>query len=130
MTEATAEPRLNQMTTKTGNNMAVRSEVVHCYEELATHIAQMLVLARAKDWGKLPELEARCAALVERLRAIEPLETLDAIQVERVLSLLDRIRVDQAEVSGLIKPQIEDLVSRMGSLHRQKSLGRAYGPTH
>ena len=110
--------------------MAVRSEVVHCYEQLAVHIAQMLVLARAKEWGELPELEARCSALVERLRAIEPLEMLDAIQIERVLGLLDRIRADQAEVSGLIKPQLDDLIGRMGTLHRQKSLGRAYGPTH
>ncbi|MGJ7612042.1 MULTISPECIES: flagellar protein FliT [unclassified Variovorax] len=110
--------------------MAVRSEVVHCYEELAASVAQMLVLARVKEWGKLPELEARCSALVERLRAIEPLEMLDAIQIERVLGLLDCIRTDQAEVSGLIKPQLDDLIDRMGHLHKQKSLGRAYGQTH
>lgn len=110
--------------------MAVRSEVVHCYEELAASVAQMLVLARVKEWGKLPELEARCSTLVERLRAIEPLEMLDAIQIERVLGLLDRIRTDQAEVSGLIKPQLDDLIDRMGHLHKQKSLVRAYGQTH
>lgn len=110
--------------------MAFRSEVVHCYEELASSVAAMLVLARARDWGRLPALEVRCAAMVERLRAIEPLESLDAMQIERVLDLLERIRSDQAEVSGLIKPQLEDLVARMGHLSRQKSLGRAYGPTH
>jgi flagellar protein FliT len=110
--------------------MAVRSEVVHCYEELAASVSLMLVLARSKEWGKLPEIETRCASLVERLRAIEPLETLDAIQIERVLALLDRIREDQAEVSGLIKPQLDELMERMGHLHKQKSLGRAYGSTH
>jgi flagellar protein FliT len=112
------------------DNMAFRSEVVHCYEELATSIASMLVLARAKEWGRLPALEERCAAMVERLRAIEPFETLDAMQVEHVLDLLERIRSDQAEVSGLIKPQIEDLIGRMGYLTQQKNLGRAYGPPH
>lgn len=110
--------------------MAFRSEVVHCYEELATSIASMLVLARAKEWGRLPALEERCSAMVERLRAIEPHESLDAQQIEHVLYLLERIRSDQAEVSGLIKPQIEDLIGRMGYLTQQKNLGRAYGPPH
>jgi flagellar protein FliT len=68
--------------------------------------------------------------MVERLRAIEPFEMLDAMQVEHVLDLLERIRSDQAEVSGLIKPQIEDLIGRMGYLTQQKNLGRAYGPPH
>ncbi|WP_295986250.1 flagellar protein FliT [uncultured Variovorax sp.] len=110
--------------------MAFRSEVVHCYEELANSIASMLVLARAKEWGKLPALEERCSALVERLRAIEPHELLDATQVEHVLRLLERIRSDQAEVSGLIKPQLDELMSRMGCLSQQKNLGRAYGRPH
>jgi flagellar protein FliT len=112
------------------DNMAFRSEVVHCYEELANGIASMLVLARAKEWGQLPALEERCSAMVERLRAIEPHELLDATQVEHVLRLLERIRSDQAEVSGLIKPQLEELMSRMGHLTQQKNLGRAYGPPH
>ena len=110
--------------------MLVQSEVVHCYEELASSISLMLVLARAKEWGRLPELESRCSALVDRLRVIEPQEALDATQVETVLRLIDRIRVEQAEVSGLIKPQIDDLLGRMGHLNQQKNLGRAYGPTH
>ncbi|QNK71427.1 flagellar protein FliT [Variovorax sp. PAMC26660] len=90
----------------------------------------MLVLARAKEWGRLPELESRCSALVDKLKLIEPQEALDATQVEMVLRLIDRIRVEQAEVSGLIKPQIDDLLGRMGHLHQQKNLGKAYGPTH
>ncbi len=110
--------------------MAFRSEVVHCYEELAHSIASMLVLARAREWGQLPAIEERCSALVERLRTIEPHELLDATQVEHVLRLLERIRSDQAEVSGLIKPQLDQLMSRMGSLTQQQNLGRAYGPPH
>ncbi|MDP9604063.1 flagellar protein FliT [Variovorax sp. NFACC27] len=110
--------------------MAFRSEVVYCYEELAATIASMLVLAHAKEWGQLPALEERCSAMVDRLRVIEPHESLDAEQVEHVLYLLERIRSDQAEVSGLIKPQLEDLIGRMGYLTQQKNLGRAYGPPH
>ena len=38
--------------------MATRSEVVHCYGQLASGVARMAELARAKDWGRLPALEA------------------------------------------------------------------------
>lgn len=110
--------------------MVVRSEIVQCYEELASSISLMLVLARAKEWGRLPGLEAQCSAIVDRLKVIESLERLDATQVETVLRLIDRVRVEQAEVSGLIKPQIDDLLGRMGHLNQQKNLGRAYGSTH
>jgi flagellar protein FliT len=110
--------------------MVVRSEIVQCYEELASSISLMLVLARAKEWGRLPGLEARCAEIVDRLKVIEPLERLDATQVETVLRLIDRVRVEQAEVSGIIKPQIDDLLGRMGHLNQQKNLGKAYGSTH
>lgn len=115
---------------KKQDNMAARSEVVHCYGQLASSISRMVELARAKEWGQLPELEAQCSAVVERLRVIEPLESLDPAQLEQALRLIDRIRVDQAEVSGLIRPQLDDLIGRMGHLHQQRNLGKAYGPPH
>lgn len=115
---------------KQENKVAARSEVVHCYGQLAYSISEMVVLARAKEWGRLPELEAQCSAVVERLRVIEPLEALDPAQLEEALRLIDRIRADQVEVSGLIKPQLDDLLGRMGYLHQQRALGKAYGPAH
>ena len=115
---------------KQENKVAARSEVVHCYGQLASAIARMVELARAKEWGQLPELEAQCSAVVERLRVIEPLESLDPAQLEQALRLIDRIRSDQAEVSGLIKPQLDELIGRMGYLHQQRNLGKAYGPAH
>jgi flagellar protein FliT len=115
---------------KQENKVAARSEVVHCYGQLASSISQMVVLARAKEWGRLPDLEAQCSAVVVRLKVIEPVESLDPAQLEQVLRLIDRIRVDQAEVSGLIKPQLDDLIGKMGYLHQQRVLGKAYGPPH
>jgi flagellar protein FliT len=115
---------------KQQEKMAARSEVVHCYGQLASSISQMVELARAKEWGQLPALEAQCSAVVERLRVIEPLESLDSTQLEQALRLIDRIRIDQAEVSGLIKPQLDELIGRMGYLHQQRNLGKAYGPPH
>lgn len=110
--------------------MATRSEVVHCYGQLASGVALMAELARAKEWGRLPELEAQCAAIVERLKVLEPTEALEPAQFEEALRLIDRIRADQKEVSGLVKPQIEQLLSRMSYLSQQRSLGKTYGPPH
>jgi len=110
--------------------MATRSEVVHCYGQLASGVALMAELARAKEWGRLPALEAQCAAIVERLKVLVPLETLEPSQFEEALRLIERIRVDQDEVCGLVKPQIEQLIARMSYLQQQRSLGKAYGPPH
>lgn len=110
--------------------MAVTSEVVHCYSELAMRVSLMAELARAREWGRLPELEAQCAALVERLKVLQPLEVLDPVQYDETRRLIARICADQEEVSGLVKPQIEELIARMGSLHQQQTLGKAYGRPH
>ena len=110
--------------------MATRSEVVHCYGQLASGVARMAELARAREWGDLPALEEQCAAIVERLKLLVPRETLEPSQFEEALRLIERIRADQEEVSGLIKPQIEQLIARMGYLQQQRSLGKAYGPAH
>lgn len=110
--------------------MATRSEVVHCYGQLAAGVARMAELARAKEWGLLPALEEQCAAIVEHLKVVVPLETLEPSQFEEALRLIDRIRVDQDEVCGLVKPQIEQLISNMTHMQQQRSLGKAYGPAH
>jgi flagellar protein FliT len=112
---------------KMRDNMAVTSEVVHCYSELAVRVSLMAELARAKEWGRLPELEAQCSALVDRLKLLQPLESLDPAQYDEVRRLIARIRMDQDEVCGLVKPQIEQLIARMSSLHHQQTLGKAYG---
>jgi len=115
---------------KMKDNMAVTSEVVHCYSELAVRVSLMAELARAKEWGRLPELEAQCSALVDRLKVLQPMEVLDPAQYDEMRRLIARIQVDQDEVSGLVKPQIEELIARMSSLHQQQTLGKAYGPRH
>jgi len=114
----------------TGDTMAARSEVVHCYGQLASGVALMAELARSKEWGQLPALEEQCAAIVDRLRELEPLETLEPSQFDETMRLIKRIRADQDEVCGLVKPQIEQLITRMSFLQQQRSLGKAYGPPH
>ncbi|MDR6890158.1 MULTISPECIES: flagellar protein FliT [Variovorax] len=106
--------------------MPVRHEVVRCYGELASTMSLMASLARAREWERLPELEARCAAVVDRLKAIGTV-SLDAVQLEQVRNLIDCIHSDQEEVCELVKPQLESLMAKMAQLQKRGELGRAYG---
>ncbi|GAA4348618.1 hypothetical protein GCM10023165_34620 [Variovorax defluvii] len=107
--------------------MAARSEILHCYAQLAATLSLMVTLARAKEWGRLPELEAQCASLVERLRSVSPQETLEPAQVAQARQLMQRIRADQRAVRELVEPQLSQLVATMAGLQKRSDLDRAYG---
>ena len=107
--------------------MGSQSEVMHCYEQIAPLTERMLVLARAKQWGELPRLEGLCSSMVERLKDIEPLSTLDEAQSARKYVLLGRISANTTEIFGMVMPQLAKLVGVMKSLERQRSLHKAYG---
>lgn len=106
--------------------MGSQSEVMHCYEQIAPLTERMLLLARTKQWGALPALEAQYSGMVDRLKVIEPLETLDEAQAARKYQLLSRITANSTEIFGMIMPQLTKLVTLMKSLEQQQSLQRTY----
>jgi flagellar protein FliT len=107
--------------------MSSQSEVMHCYEQVATLTERMLALARAKQWGELPAQETLYSGMVDHLKAIEPLESLLEEQVARKYHLLSRIISNQAEVSRLVMPQLAYLGEMLRSLEQQDSLQKTYG---
>jgi flagellar protein FliT len=107
--------------------MAARSEIVHCYVQLASTTSLMAEHARAKEWDRLPALEAQCATVVERLKQIGPTEALEPAQLDQAQRLMEHIRADQDEVRRLVKPQLERLVATMARLQKQGELDKAYG---
>jgi flagellar protein FliT len=110
--------------------MSVNSEVVYCYERLATITARMLELSREEEWGELPGLETLCAALISRLKEIENSTELNSVQRDEVRRSLLRVRADQDEVIRLVKPQLRHLLNGIASLQHQGSLEKAYGGSH
>jgi flagellar protein FliT len=97
--------------------MASLDDVLARYADLAGTVAQMVDLARERQWGPLPVLDAHCAAIVEQLRAME-LEDLSTPQRAHVLSLASRIRADQDALASMMRPQFVHLVRRMAELQR------------
>lgn len=107
----------------------VHQELIRCYRELASTMSLMAALTRAGDWLRLPELEARSAVLVERIKAVGTVG-LDAEQRAHVCSLIERIQADQTDVSERVKPQLDMLLAKMAQLQRRSDLDRAYGLPH
>lgn len=107
--------------------MASSSEVVHGYGQLASVMARMVALARAGEWGQLPELEVACSEQVRRLQAGAPVAALEPAQQVQARQLAERIHADQDEVCRLVKPQLEQLVRDMAQLQKARELEKAYG---
>ncbi|KVW92212.1 hypothetical protein ABW22_15910 [Thiobacillus denitrificans] len=87
----------------------------------------MRLLARTKQWGELPALEAQYSGLVDRLKAIEAQEPLDESQSARKYRLLSRIIADHDEICSFVMPQLATLEDALKSLERQHRLHKAYG---
>ncbi len=107
--------------------MSSQSEVMHCYEQIATMTERMLTLTRSGQWGELPAQETMYTGMVDRLKVIEPLESLLEAQIARKYQLLSRIISNQAEISSLVMPQLLHLGEVLKSLEQQDSLQKAYG---
>lgn len=107
--------------------MSTQSEVMHCYEQVATLVDRMLMLARTGLWGELPTLEAQYSDKVDHLKVIEPLETLDEAQSARKYRLLSRIISTHDEVCSFVMPQLATLGAALKSLELEQSLHKAYG---
>lgn len=107
--------------------MGSQSEVMHCYEQIAALTDHMLLLARTKQWGELPALEAQYSHTVDFLKVIEPLMLLDETPAARKHQLLSRIIANHDEICSFVTPQLATLGEALKSLERQESLRKAYG---
>lgn len=107
--------------------MGTQSEVMHCYEQIASLTDGMLTLASTGQWGELPAQEMLYTGMVDYLKGIEPLESLSEAQVARKYRLLQRIISNQTGVSSLVMPQLAHLCEVLKSLEQQDSLQKTYG---
>lgn len=107
--------------------MSSQSEVMHCYEQVATLTDRMLALAHNGEWGELPAQESMYSDMVDRLKEIEAQESLLEEQVARKYQLLSRIISSHAEISGLVMPQLAHLGAAVKSLEQQENLQKVYG---
>lgn len=110
--------------------MGCQSVVMQCYEQIAPITERMLILARTGQWGELPALEAQCSDMVDRLKAIEPMATLDESQVARKYQLLGRIHANHDKIFKLVVPQLTELGAVLKNMACRHSLDQTYGLTN
>jgi flagellar protein FliT len=97
--------------------MARFDKLLALYAELASTVARMVELGRARRWAALPALDARCTDLVTELRGIDA-RGLNPLQCSRVMALGARIRADQHELKRLVQPQFIRLTHRIAELQQ------------
>lgn len=102
-------------------DVAGLTDVLACHRQLASTLAQMIELARARQWEQLPALDAQCVSLVDRLRGLEPAQP-SALERTRIEVLAGRIRADQDQLTELVRPQFVRLMRRMDQLQRMRML--------
>lgn len=110
--------------------MGSQSEVMHCYEQMVTASERMQLLAHSGQWGELPALEAQNSDTLERLKVIEPLETLDESQSRRKYKLLERIQANYADIHNRVMPQLIHLGEVLKSLEQEQRLHKAYSQSN
>lgn len=104
--------------------MSSLSEILACYRQLASTLTRMVELARAKQWEQLAALDAQCTTIVDQLRDVEG-PALSTSERVRMTALASRIRADQDELTGLIRPQFVRLMRNIAQLQREQDLKTA-----
>lgn len=107
--------------------MGHQSAVIDCYEQIVPLVARMLVLAQAGKWSALVTLEEQFRSDIERLKVLDPTDTLDKTQLAQKHEMLKRILADDAEIRNIISPQLARLGALLGNMHQQQNLHQAYG---
>ena len=97
--------------------MARLDKLPALYAELASTVARMVHLARARRWEALPALDAHCTDLVAELRGLDA-RGLSPTECARLLALTGRIRADQHELKRLVQPQFLRLTHRIAHLQQ------------
>jgi flagellar protein FliT len=95
--------------------MSSLSNVLSCQWRLASTLAHMVEVARAKQWDRLPALDTQCTALADQLWDMGA-HDLSAPERARFLALARRIRADQDELTSLVRPQFMSLMRKVAEL--------------
>ncbi|MCG2582886.1 flagellar protein FliT [Massilia sp. TS11] len=106
--------------------MMTSQEVLATYEAMAVLTRQMVAAASDNDWDQLVQLEQRCAAHVDQLRAHEPAQALAGDERERKLEAIRQMLEDDRKIRDLTMPWMARLSALIGHSGTQRRLAQAY----
>jgi flagellar protein FliT len=107
--------------------MMTSQEVLTVYAAMAALTEQMVQAASASDWDRLVELEQRCAAHAQRLRAQEPAQPMQGTQREQKIELIRQMLNADRQIRDLTMPWMAQLSKLINSTGTERRLANAYG---
>ena len=97
------------------------SQLIDYYEAIERASNEMLQAARQGDWTEVVRIEGACSVLISKLRSVADGITLDAEQVRRKSTIMQRILINDAEIRHLVEPWLEDIDGLLDG-NRQRTL--------
>lgn len=107
-------------------SLMMHAPVLDLYLDIANITGAMLIAAQSDDWDRVMTYGQQYCETVERLRELEPRQSLDDEGRSLKYDLLVRILEHDAAVRDLALPQMARLGNLLGRMKRQQSLLAAY----
>lgn len=103
------------------SEMPMDTQLIDYYEAIERASNDMLQAARQGNWSEVVRIEGACALLISKLRHASQGTALDADQVRRKSTIMQRILVNDAEIRHLVEPWLEDIDTLLSG-QRQRTL--------
>ena len=107
--------------------MMTSQEVLSVYEAMVELTGQMLQAAGGNDWGRLIELEKRCAAHVQTLQDNGPALAMQGPGRDKKIEILKQLLSDDRRIRDLTMPWMAQLSALISSSGTERRLASAYG---
>ncbi|MTV40779.1 flagellar protein FliT [Duganella radicis] len=107
--------------------MMTIQEVLSVYAAMAELTEQMVQAASRSDWDALVQLEQRCAAHVQVLRAQEPQQPMTGAERERKIELIRQMLNADRQIRDLTMPWMAQLSKLINSTGTERRVVTAYG---
>ena len=91
----------------------MNTQLLEYYEAIEQASADMLVAARQGDWDQVVRLEGACVLLISQLKHAAAMEQLDAEELQRKTTIMQRILLNDAEIRHLAEPWLDELDALM-----------------
>lgn len=95
------------------------TQLIDYYKAIERASNEMLQAARQGDWNEVVRIEGACSVLISKLRSACEGITLDAEQVRRKSTIMQRILINDAEIRHLVEPWLEDVDSLLGGTQQR-----------
>jgi flagellar protein FliT len=107
--------------------MNTTQQILSVYEDMAELTGRMVTAAGNGDWDQLAELEGRCAAHVQMLKANEPVPPLTGPCRLKKVRIIQQILDDDRKIRDLTMPWMAKLSSMISSTGAERRLAHSYG---